>query len=92
VGPNQTIKRGQIKLTEALGPHVEKIIIDELYNELLQDYAIKGQAKEWAQGVCNVHLKDFFAGMKAARVGTAHIGEYVDETTTRRSRKEHNQS
>jgi integrase len=60
-----------------LGPRVEKITVDELYGDLLQDYGIKGQAKEWAERVWNVHLKDFFAGMKAARVGTVQIGDYV---------------
>jgi len=62
-----------------LGPRVEKITIDELYTDLLQDYRINNQTEEWAKRVWDVHLKDFFSGMKAARVGTAQLSEYVEK-------------
>ena len=33
--------------------------VDELYEDLLQDYGINGQAVDWAESVWNMHLKDF---------------------------------
>lgn len=60
-----------------LGPRIEKITVDELYEDLLQDYRIKNQTEEWAKRVWNVHLKDFFGGMRAANLGTNQITGYI---------------
>jgi integrase len=62
-----------------LGPRIEKITVDELYNDLLQDYRIKNQTVEWAERVWNVHLKDFFGGMRAANLGTNQMTGYVEK-------------
>jgi len=62
-----------------LGPRIEKITVDELYEDLVQDYRINGQAVEWAESVWNVHLKDFFSGMKAANLGSNQIAAYVEK-------------
>ena len=62
-----------------LGPRVEKITVDELYKDLVQDYRIKGQAVEWAERLWNIHLKDSFGGMRAARLGTVQISGYVEK-------------
>jgi len=53
--------------------------VDALYEDLLQDYRIKNQAVEWAERVWNVHLKDYFSGMRAANVGTNAITGYVEK-------------
>lgn len=58
---------------------LEKVRVDELYDDLLQDYRIHGKDEEWAKGRWDVHLKDYFGGMKASRVGTAQIAEYVEK-------------
>jgi site-specific recombinase XerD len=50
-----------------------------LYDDLLQDYRIKNQTVEWAERVWNVHLKDSFAGMRAANLGTNQITAYVEK-------------
>ena len=62
-----------------LGPRIEKITINELYDDLLQDYRIKNQTVEWAERVWNVHLKDSFAGMRATNLGTNQISGYVEK-------------
>jgi integrase len=62
-----------------LGPRIEKITVDELYDDLLQDYRIKSQTVEWAERVWNVHLKDSFSGMRASHLGTNQITSYVEK-------------
>src|ERR1700733_3334481 len=62
-----------------LGPRIEKITVDELYRDLEQDYRIKAQTIEWAERVWEIHLKDYFGGMRACRVGTTQIGGYVEK-------------
>jgi integrase len=62
-----------------LGPEIERITVDELYADLLKDYSIKNQDVEWAAGVWNGHLKGYFGGMKAARVGTSQLTDYVEK-------------
>jgi integrase len=51
----------------------------ELYDDLLQDYRIKCQTVAWAERVWNVHLKDFFSGMRASHLGTNQITSYVEK-------------
>jgi integrase len=62
-----------------LGPRIEKVTIDELYADLIQDYRINSQTVEWAERVWNVHLKDSFSGMRAANLGTNQITGYVEK-------------
>ncbi len=70
-----------------LGPRIEKITVDDLYDDLLQDYRTHGKDVEWAEGRWNVHLKDYFGGMRAARVGTAQIAGYVEKRQGQRAAK-----
>jgi len=62
-----------------VGRDVERITVDELYEDLVQDYRIKDQAVDWAESVWNVHLKSFFSGMRAANLGTNQIAAYVEK-------------
>jgi len=62
-----------------LGPQVERTTVDDLYADLLKDYRIKGQDVGWAEGVWNGHLKGYFDGMKASRVGTFQLTDYVEK-------------
>jgi integrase len=61
--------------------------VDELYEDLLQDYRIKNQTVEWAERVWNVHLKDHFSGMRAANVGTNQITGYVEKRLAEKAAK-----
>jgi integrase len=76
-----------------LGPRVERITVDELFDDLLQDYRTHGQFALWPERCWNAHLIHYFggetlkadkraekySGMKAARVGTAQIAGYVEK-------------
>src|SRR5262245_1507733 len=73
-----------------LGPRVEQITVNELFDDLLQDYKMHEQFFLWPERSWNAHLKDYFGGaklpleknavyggMKASRVGTTQIAGYV---------------
>jgi integrase len=74
-----------------LGPRVEKITVDELFDDLLQDYKVHGYCFSWPEYLWNAHMKNYFggetlkaekrtekySGMKASRIGTTQIAEYV---------------
>jgi integrase len=62
-----------------LGPRIEKVTVDELYADLLADYRDNGHAVAWAESVWDLHLKPFFGGMRASRVGTTQLGGYVEK-------------
>lgn len=69
----------QVSGGKFLGKQVEKITVDELYEDLLQDYRIRGLFVLWPQRCWNAHLKDYFNGMKATLVGTPQIAGYVQK-------------
>jgi integrase len=70
-----------------MGPELERIPVDELYQDLLQDYRIKNQTVVWAERVWNVHLKGSFSGMRASNVGTKQIAAYVERRITEKAAK-----
>src|SRR5215467_4442343 len=45
-----------------LGPRVEKITIDELFDDLLEDYKVHGYCSSWPEYLWNAHMKDYFGG------------------------------
>lgn len=76
-----------------LGPRIEKITADELFEDLLQHYRTHGYCVSWPAGCWEgvrgedgayvrkgrTYLKDYFGGMKASRVGTDQIAGYVEK-------------
>jgi integrase len=75
-----------------LGPRVEKITVNELFDDLLKDYRRNGQFVLWPQRCWNVHLQDYFggvklplendatySGMKASRIGSSQIEGYIEK-------------
>ena len=75
-----------------LGPRVEKITVNELFDDLLTDYKTHEQFHLWPERTWNAHLKDYFggvklpldkdaaySGMRASRVGTAVLSAYVEK-------------
>lgn len=58
--------------------NLEKVIVDELYDDLLRHYGIHGQDEEWAKVRWQVRLKYYFGGMRASRIGTSQIAEYAE--------------
>lgn len=87
-----------------LGPRAEKITVDELFDDLLQDYKTHAQFFLWPERTWNAHLKSYFggetlktekkaekySGMRASRIGTAQLAGYV-EKPGRGSIEEHDQ-
>jgi integrase len=48
-----------------------------LFDGLLLDYKINGKSYAWVSDVVRVHLRPYFGGMKAAKVGTDQIRAYI---------------
>ena len=71
---------GQISTGIFAGPQVERILVDELAQDILRDYKVK-ERKSWdaTEGRWRLHLKPFFGGMRAADVTTAHINQYIEK-------------
>jgi integrase len=76
-----------------LGPRVEKITVNELFDDLLQDYKVHGYCFLWPERMWNANMKEYFggetltaekraekySGMRASRVGTTQIAAYVEK-------------
>lgn len=75
-----------------LGPRVERITVNELFDDLLKDYKTHGRFFQWPERTWNAHLKDYFGGaklplekdavycgMRASRVGTTVLASYVEK-------------
>ena len=48
-----------------------------LLDDLLADYKINGKCYEWADHKVRVHIRPFFGGMKAAKIGTDQIRAFI---------------
>jgi integrase len=83
-----------------LGPRVEKITVNELFDDLLTDYKTHEQFHLWPERTWNAHLKDYFggvklpldkgaaySGMRASRVGTSVLAAYVEKRQGERASK-----
>jgi integrase len=51
--------------------------VDTLLDDLLLDYKVNGKSYSWVDDVVRVHLRPFFGIMKAAKLGTDQIHEYI---------------
>ena len=65
--------------------------MDELFDDLLQDYKVHGYCFSWPEYLWNAHMKDYlggetlkaekraekYSGRRASRIGTTQIAEYV---------------
>ena len=51
--------------------------VNTLLDGLLRDYKVNGKRLDWAELVARVHLRPFFGAMKAARLGTDQIQNYI---------------
>ena len=71
---------GQISTGVFAGPQVERILVDELAQDVLSDYKVK-ERKTWdaTERRWRLHLKPFFGGMRAADVTTALINQYIEK-------------
>ncbi len=71
---------GQISTGVFAGPQVERILVDELAQDILSDYKVKGRRSlDATERRWRLHLKPFFGGMRAADVTTAYINQYIEK-------------
>ncbi len=64
--------------TVARGEDISRsdVRVDELLDDLLQDYEINGKSLAWAKIVVN-HLRPHFGRYLAVRIGTAQVNTYI---------------
>ncbi|MGH9718914.1 MAG: hypothetical protein ACRD8O_01770 [Bryobacteraceae bacterium] len=46
---------------------------------MLLDYKTNGKDYDWAEGVVRVRLGPHFAALRAAKLGTTRIRQYIDQ-------------
>jgi len=78
----RTLKQRVAELVTGTFPglHVERVRVDELAEDFLREYRINNRKSlDDAEARWNLHLKPFFAAMRAVDVSSVLIGKYVDE-------------
>ena len=71
---------GQISTGIFAGPQVERILVDELADDIMRDYKVRGlRSLDATERRWRLHLKPFFGGMRAADITTAHINQYIEK-------------
>jgi integrase len=75
----QTYLNGKMRERD-LGTYagVQHTLMGTLFDDLLADYRINGKCYDWAELKVRVNLRPFFGGMKAAKIGTDAIREYIE--------------
>jgi integrase len=71
------IREGQIEEGKFSGLNVEKILFDELANDLIADYRVNGKKSLDRIEGCIKHLKDSFGKCKAVNITSSKINEYI---------------
>ena len=62
------------------GPKSERILINELLDDLLLDYRVNGKAfKDFADPIVRCHLRPRFGSMRATTLTTPHVQAYMIE-------------
>jgi integrase len=72
-----TKRLAEIETGTFLGRRIEKVLIDELLDDVLLDYRTNGKAVRFAQNCVN-HLRRFFGGRRAASIGTSDAQRYAE--------------
>ena len=63
-----------------MGPKSERILINELLDDLLLDYRVNGKAfKDFADPIVRLHLRPHFGSMRATNLTTPHVQAYMIE-------------
>jgi hypothetical protein len=55
-----------------------KVTMGELLEDIKRDYQINGKSIDWCTIVVNKHLEPFFGALKAAKLTTTLVEEYID--------------
>lgn len=69
---------GEVATGKFAGLHVERILVDQLFDDLLEDYKLNRRATivETTSRLKN-HLRPFFGGMRAANLCTSEVKLYI---------------
>lgn len=59
------------------GVVADRVLVDELLDDLLTDYRINGKSYNWAELVVRCHLRPAFGYHRAAQIGTDLIQQYI---------------
>ncbi|MEW6714938.1 MAG: site-specific integrase [Nitrospirota bacterium] len=73
------IREGQCESGTFTGLKVERILFDELKQDIINDYRLNARKSHARLKSSLHHLTAYFAGMKAARIGTDTIQRYILE-------------
>ena len=73
------LREGEISKGEIPGIFFDRVLFDELVEDYLKDYRINRRKSAERAGISTGHLTKFFGGMKATRITTALIKEYIDQ-------------
>jgi integrase len=73
------IREGQCESGTFTGLKVERILFDELKQDIINDYKLNGRKSLERLENSLKHLTDYFGGMKASKVGTDMIQRYILE-------------
>jgi integrase len=73
------IREGQCESGTFTGLKIERILFDELKQDILNDYRLNGRKSLERLGYSLKHLTVYFGGMKAAQIGTDTIERYIIE-------------
>jgi integrase len=71
------LREGQIATGKFSGLRVEKILFDELAQDMLNDYKVNGQKSLDRAELSVKNLKGFFSGVKASNITTDSIQRYI---------------
>jgi integrase len=71
-------REGEISKGEIPGIYFDKVVFDDLAEDFIADYRINGRKTLDNAEQNVVRLKKFFEGMKATKIDTAKIAEYVE--------------
>jgi integrase len=71
------LREGQVVTGKFSGLRVERILLDELSEDLINDYKLNEKKSLDRAELSVKHLKDYFSGMKAASITTDLIQRYI---------------
>ena len=71
------IREGEIAKGGTPGIYYDRVLLDELAEDLLTDYEVNGKKSLKNLRICVNHLKGFFGNIRATEVTTARVKQYI---------------
>jgi integrase len=70
-------RMGALATGQPIAPRAEKILVDELLDDLLTEYKVNGRRSLRRVKISVAHLRGTFGGVRAQALDTAHVREYI---------------